>query len=179
MLKDLRDLKGKEGDQVMRSGHRKRFLDRLDQEFPSQNTKLESKGSFPRNFKKNWAWAAAIALIFSLGYMSNGLEVAEQDGKQVVKASLADFSPRLGDIEKYYLGSIQYELATLDSDSMDSEFVKGYFDKIEELNKEYDILSQELYETGLNEANVNALIENLQLRLDLLKDLKTTLNENN
>jgi hypothetical protein len=49
--------------------------------------------------------------------------------------------------------------------------------KLETLNEEYIALNAEIQETGLNEETVEAMIANLQLRLDLLKKLKTKLSE--
>ena len=46
-----------------------------------------------------------------------------------------------------------------------------------ELNKEYKRLNTEFNETGPNEQTIEAMVENLQLRLDLLYKLKNKLNE--
>ena len=49
--------------------------------------------------------------------------------------------------------------------------------KIAQLTKEYKSLTKELNTNGVNDATIDALISNLQLRLQLLKRLKKQLNE--
>lgn len=49
--------------------------------------------------------------------------------------------------------------------------------ELEELDKEYQRLNTELNETGPNEQTIEAMVSNLQLRLDLLRRLKIKLNE--
>ncbi|MEO0902253.1 MAG: hypothetical protein AAFY00_09595, partial [Bacteroidota bacterium] len=46
-----------------------------------------------------------------------------------------------------------------------------------ELDGEYNHLNQELNELGPNDDTISALINNLQLRLQLLQKLKTKLNQ--
>ena len=53
----------------------------------------------------------------------------------------------------------------------------GYFEKISELTKEYKSLTKELNTKGVNDATIDALISNLQLRLQLLKRLKKQLKD--
>ena len=49
--------------------------------------------------------------------------------------------------------------------------------RLDVLNNDYLLLNKELNESGPNEANVNALIDNLKLRLELLFKLKNKLKE--
>ena len=51
----------------------------------------------------------------------------------------------------------------------------GYLLQLNELDKEYQKLSLELTESGPSELTVNALIDNLKLRLNLLYRLKSQL----
>ncbi len=57
------------------------------------------------------------------------------------------------------------------------EIVDGYLLKIAELTKEYKSLTKELNTNGVNDATIDALISNLQLRLQLLKRLKKQLKQ--
>ena len=50
-------------------------------------------------------------------------------------------------------------------------------DRLSELNLEYEDLNKELNELGPNDQTISALIENLQLRLELLQKLKKKLNQ--
>lgn len=46
----------------------------------------------------------------------------------------------------------------------------SYMERLAELNKEYHRLNEELNELGPNDQTINALIKNLQLRLQLLQN---------
>ena len=61
--------------------------------------------------------------------------------------------------------------------SDNKEMFDGYLEQLEELNKEYSVLSDELTASGPSERTVNALIDNLKLRLNLLYRLKEKLAE--
>ena len=63
--------------------------------------------------------------------------------------------------------------------SGNKEMFDGYLEQLEELNKEYAVLSDELTTSGPTERTVNALIDNLKLRLNLLYRLKEKLSELN
>ena len=58
-----------------------------------------------------------------------------------------------------------------------------YFRKLNKLAKEYDVLSQQLDPTQVDEALINNLIDNLQMRLQLMialkKELKSLKSKNN
>ena len=93
------------------------------------------------------------------------------------KVSLGNISPELNTIETYYTNSINYELSQLDLNENNKEILDQYLAKIGELTKEYKKLTQELNKKGINDATIEALISNLQLRLQLLKRLKKQLND--
>ena len=57
------------------------------------------------------------------------------------------------------------------------ELVDSYLERLGELNKEYQALNTELNEVGPNDQTIEAAIRNLQLRLDLMKKLKSKLNQ--
>ena len=80
-------------------------------------------------------------------------------------------------IENYYLASIQTEISDLKKTPENKELLDGYLEKIGELTSDYKNLTEELNTEGLNEKTINALIDNLQLRLKLLYQLKEQLNE--
>ena len=50
-------------------------------------------------------------------------------------------------------------------------------ERLAELDKEYAVLNKELNEFGPNDETISALIQNLQLRLQLLQRLKEKLNQ--
>ena len=90
--------------------------------------------------------------------------------------TLGDLSPAFKKIESFYLASIQHQLNMIDTTS-DHELVRNYMNRLDVLNNDYLLLNKELNESGPNEANVNALIDNLKLRLELLFKLKNKLKE--
>ena len=59
------------------------------------------------------------------------------------------------------------------------ELFDGYVLRLQELNNEYDKLLEELNENGPNSVTLDALIENLKLRLNLVMRLKDKLEEFN
>ena len=122
--------------------------------------------------------AASIILIIAVGLQfqtSDTLENPIQENP--TKISLGSISPEFQTLETYYTNSITLELSEIDLNDDNQEMVDGYLLKIGELTKEYKSLTQELNTKGVNDATIDALISNLQLRLQLLKRLKRQLKE--
>lgn len=171
MPKDLREMVQNEPihNGELSKNHRRKFENRLHKEMHSGSlTKFQ--------FLKI---AASFLLIVGLGsslyYFSNyDLESTNSVAKI---ESLGSISPELKKIENYYLASIQTEISNIEETPENKELLNGYFEKIGELTKEYKVLTEELNSEGLNEKSINALIENLQLRLKLLYQLQEQLNE--
>ncbi len=167
--KDLQVIK-----ESMAKGHESRFLKKLDEELP-----LRSKKS-PFTFL-NIAASVVLLLGFSFGaYQFLGSEqVAEIPVETVATKSLGDISPQLKKVEDYYLANINLELSKMKVTPESKELFDGYLERLEELNKEYAALADELTQSGPSELTVNALINNLKLRLNLLYRLKEKLSELN
>ncbi|HMC02140.1 MAG TPA: hypothetical protein VKN14_13970 [Flavobacteriaceae bacterium] len=180
MAQDIRDLvkQSKQLEKMdMPKGHETRFLKKLDKELPLSKTK--SKFTFLNV-------AATIVLLFGLTFGGYKLfkpsvtEVIPEDKPVVVETkTLKDVSPQMKKVEDYYLASINYELSKMKVTPESKELFDGYLSKLEELNNEYNRLSKELIESGPNELTVNALIDNLKFRLNLLYRLRDKLNEFN
>ncbi|PCI35588.1 MAG: hypothetical protein COB60_02395 [Flavobacteriaceae bacterium] len=141
--------------------------------------KLTKEVSLKRVNRLFWMKIAASLLIIigvGTGYYFNSI-VAEPSKVAVNKiSSLGEISPAFQNIEKYYLTSINTEIANLDFSNNHQVLLNGYLAKNDELSKEYQQLSLEL-EKGVNESTITALIGNLQLRLKLLTQLKNQLKE--
>lgn len=158
----------------MSSGHKARFLEKLDNELPIKKS-------------KNLKWlqiAASIVFVFALGYgalqyFDNPIEpvkvVDNNTTEETPTKSLGDISPDLKKVEDYYLANINLELSKVKLTPENKELINGYISRLEELNKEYERLSLELTESGANELTVNALITNLKFRLNLMYRLKEQL----
>lgn len=182
MAQDLRELmKGyqPEGPKMHR-GHEDRFAKRLEAAFP------EEKGKNPTFF---WVRIAATAVVFlGLGYFGyqaldkTNVDTEIVDTQQVGPATnnmitIGDLSPDLKKVEQFYTNGINLQLASLERTPENEELINGYLIRLEELDKAYQALNTELNEVGPTEATITALIENLQLRLELLFKLKNKLDE--
>lgn len=171
MPKDLRELLKNESIKTneLSKKHRKNFEARLQKELHGSKKKNNQ-------FLKI---AASFLVIVGLGstvfYISN--KTIPNTSKTAKIESLGSVSPELKNIENYYLASINTEISNLPEDPENKELLNGYLEKIGELTKEYKLLINELNTEGLNEKTINALIDNLQLRLKLLYQLKDQLDE--
>ena len=180
MAQDLRKLFEEEQRKehfVMNRGHEKRFMDRLDKELGK-----DKKPSF--FFLKI---AATILVLIGLGTIffiqgnNANIPTTVVDKNTNVEnktgISLGDLSPDLKKVESYYVAHINLELAKLAVSDDNREVVDGYMERLADLNSEYKNLTTELNQIGPNDQTISALIKNLQLRLQLLQQLKMKLNE--
>ncbi|MBT8310036.1 MAG: hypothetical protein HKO72_12420 [Flavobacteriaceae bacterium] len=180
MNRDIRELleeDSKLSKGEMPEGHEDRFIQRLEEELPT-------KKSNPFFFLKI---AAGLVLFMGLGYaiydQIDGIQVnpdvVETKDNRLNILSLGDISPDLKKVENYYLANINMELAKMEYAPENMELINGYLKRLSDLNKEYERLNKELAENGPNVETVEALINNLKLRLNLLQRLKEQLNELN
>ncbi|MDE0535401.1 hypothetical protein [Tenacibaculum sp. L6] len=176
MSRDLREiLKNEvENSTELSTNHRQRFQQKLLDE-------LHEKPSTRKSYQ--WLFvAASIMLLVSIGvkfYPTNNIEsdIIDIPEEYRTQISLGSISPELKTVEDYYVNTINYELSQLELTSANKELFDGYLTKIGELTKEYKSLTQELNTKGVNDDTINALIGNLQLRLQLLKRMQKQLQE--
>jgi hypothetical protein len=181
MAQDIRELFKEEQkiiQETMPANHQDRFLKKLDKALP-----VEDKSSF------YWLRiAASVVLLLGLSYggfkyfqpstpISTVNDVAKT--KPIETKTLGDVSPGLKKVEDYYLASINLELSKIKYTPETKNLFDGYIDQLDILNKEYGKLSVELTENGPTELTVNALIDNLKYRLNLLYRLREQLKELN
>lgn len=173
MLKDFQPEKPK-----LSKGHEARFEKRLEMEFSEKK----------RNASFFWVKiAASVAVLISVAYfgfqyysnkVTTGPEIVETNmEKEVPTITIGDLSPDLKKVEDFYITGINQQLASLNRTPENEELINGYLQRLEELNNAYTILTKELNEVGPSEATITALIDNLQLRLELLFKLKNKLKE--
>ncbi len=182
MRRDLREVFKKDAEVQKLSlseGHEDRFLARLEQQLPKKVVTY------------HWYKVAAVVLVLlSLGYFTfqeftqkDTIKVASTEDKEhdelPNRISLGDLSPDLKKVENYYVANINLALAKLDVSDEHKDLVNTYLKQLAELNSEYEKLNTELNEMGPNDQTITALIQNLQLRLQLLQKLKRKLNELN
>ena len=149
-------------------GHKSRFEDRLELEFPKQ------KSSFSM-----MRIAASVALIVSLGF-SGFYYFSSVDESTNTINSMADISPDLKKVEDYYLTHINYQFSKIKITDENREVLEGYFVEMGALQESYKNTMATLDdEKEISEETINALIENLQMRLKLMYQLKAQLKEIN
>lgn len=170
MSKDLREIVKniQESSEKLSKNHSRNFEAKLQKELH-------------RGKNKNYQFlkiAASFLIVIGLASIFYFSENSTQKPLETAKIeSLGSISPELKNIENYYLASIQAEILELNQTSENKELLDGYLEKVSELTSDYKTLTNELNTEGLNEKTINALIDNLQLRLKLLHQLKVQLNE--
>lgn len=182
MAQDLRDLFKKEqlGQSKLKAGHEARFLAKLDQELPV--TKTHQSYYFLKV-------AASVALLLSVGFTAYNYFKANNPSVNTIvttenpeeekpqQITLGDLSPDLKKVEDYYVANINYEMSELEITEENQQILDDFLAQLATLNEEYNTLNEELNTIGPNDKTVTALIQNLQLRLQLLYKLKEKLNE--
>lgn len=179
MQKDIKEMmKGYKNENIeLSKNHEEKFKQLLMSEIHQQTKK-------PNTFK--WlSIAASIMLLVSLGIKFYPADVVETKPKlkdtetnsAYKQITLGNISPDFNTIETYYKNSINLELSQLKVNDDNKDIVDGYLLKITELTKEYKSLTKELNIKGVNDDTIDALIRNLQLRLQLLKRLKKQLKQ--
>ena len=174
MPRDIREiLKEATGDELgLPKDHKQRFEQRLE----VLHKKKKGTSFF---FLKI---AASFVVMIGLGYaILNGNApsdaIAKEDNQTATFSSLGTISPEMQKVENYYLSAINFELASLEKTPENQQLLDDYLEKIGKLDEYYKRLNESLATEGINEKTINALITNLQLRLQLLLQLKDQLNE--
>ncbi|MDH7444444.1 hypothetical protein [Aquimarina sp. 2201CG14-23] len=189
MGQDIRELLKQDNripTEHLRKGHEQRFMSRLEEELPAKARKF------------NYGWlrvAASVVVILSVSMFAfNEFGSNSIDGPQMVNVDtplvkdakvvltkqtspLAEISPEYEKAENYLLTSIKFELSQITVDDTNRELVESFMKRLENLDKEYQDLNKELIEVGPNLQSVEAMMENLTLRLALLNRLKDKLKE--
>ncbi|TPN84698.1 hypothetical protein [Aquimarina algicola] len=190
MAQDIRELL-KQDKQLpserIREGHEARFMARLEQDLPDKPKRI---------FNYKWLKvAASIVVIFSVSMLAFNQFNANSDPAivDVVKdelpvknssvilekqsSPLAEISPEYEQYESSILTSIKFQLSQITIDDTNKELVESFMSRLDNLDKEYQKLNKELIEVGPNVQSVEAMMENLTMRLSLLNRLKDKLKE--
>jgi len=181
MAQDIRDLLQRDAQNEraeLSANHQAKFAQLLDEQLPQQKKPMFL-----------WLKVAAIGiLLLGIGYvlMTNtsgepqeqlAVEETVPADDQKTNKGLSDFSPEFKKLEDYYTRSITMGIASLEVNPENQELIDGYMKRLSTLDKEYKRLNAELVNVGPNDLTVNALIDNLKLRLELLLKLKNKLRE--
>ncbi len=166
---DLRDIiKNENKMKELSNNHRGIFEKKLKKEFQNDT------GNRIRILKI----AASVLFLLTLGISGyefyNNIEDTDQDKTKKFN-SMSDISPDLKKVEDYYLTHINYQLSKIKITDENRDLLEVYLSQLSVLQKEYSDLSMRLNTKEVNEETIDAMIENLQLRLQLLRQLKKKL----
>ncbi len=169
------NLKGDFDVQNTPEGHQKRFLDKLNAQ-----SKEESKTT--HYLKRVISIAAILAVIVTIsGLFFNN---------DVTAADLASVSPEMEQTQSFFTSTINKELKTLKKfNAPETEaLVQDALHQLEILEGKYELLKEDLVESGNDKRVIYAMISNFQKRIELLeqviekieevKNLNTQKNEN-
>ena len=89
---------------------------------------------------------------------------------------LADISPELKKAEGLLLAGINMQIASLEITPDNKDVIDGYMEQLSILDEEYASLGEELANNPSEEI-INAMFDNLKMRMSLLMKLKNKLKE--
>ncbi|WP_400077751.1 hypothetical protein [Winogradskyella sp. R77965] len=164
MKQDIRDLFKVEDDlKTLPDNHRKEFLEKL---------KKEPKKKRNTFFLLRISAIAVIALTvgFSVFYSS-----PEEDEAQAMITQIEA-------VEAEYLKNIEMEWKSFVAIAEDETLVARFKKKLDELDNDYQAISVQFKNDANNVLVIEALVDNLQTRLQILRDIQKhikILNQNN
>lgn len=155
MKQDIRDLFN--GDKFPKkklpTSHEEEFLKKLKK---GKNKRLQKSKMLP--FLRV---AAFVVLLFSVG-----IYFQKEKGQKTALES------QIEQIEKEYLKDIDKEWKAFIKITDDQNLIKRYKEKLQELDDSYKEISEQYSKDSNDISAIESLIENLQRRLQLLKDIK-------
>lgn len=189
MAQDIRELMKQKPSREpsLPAGHEARFEARLEAAFGNENENTGKKSVFL------WMKIAAIAIVVlaigafgfnslsnekgkdSLVEIENSIKDTETKANQKL-LQLADISPELKKAEDMLLAGINMQIASLEITDDNKDVIDGYMEQLNILDEEYASLGQELAENPSEEI-INAMFDNLKMRMSLLMKLKNKLKE--
>lgn len=169
-------------------GHQKRFEARLEEALPQENKRDSGRMFYFIRIAAVLVVVLAISFFFlnregEFGgeqFTNTPVETERESAEEIPvrkEYQLSDISPEFKKIEDYYLASLNMELAKLDVNASNKELIDSFMTQLAGLDREYQKLNAEISETGLTEGTIEAMVSNLQLRLDLLYKLKNKIND--
>ncbi|WP_347924723.1 hypothetical protein [Pontimicrobium sp. SW4] len=145
-------------DKKLPASHRDEFQRKLKASKPERKQKNDIQSVFK--------YAAAILIFVTLGYVSFNTLTEES----IIKESALEL--QLKEVEKEYLENIEKEWQNFKALTNDEKLVERYEKELNELNADYQIISTQFKTDSRNILIVENLVNNLQRRLQLLKDIQ-------
>lgn len=130
--------------------------------------RFERKLNAEKNEQKfSWKWlsvAASVVLIIGF-YLGSNHQKNQMD--------LADVSPKMEEVQDYFVRTINHELRTLEQNrNLDTETViEEALNELEDLEESYNMFLTELNKDGNQTKVINAMIKNYQQRLQVLENV--------
>lgn len=156
MQQDIRDLfknKEKEEAKTLPENHRVEFLKKLKQQPKKKVTSYQ------------WLKIAAIFLIA----LTVGLSWYSNKPEEVKESSII---AQIEAVEAEYLKDIETEWNNFIAIAEDEALVTRFKKKLDELDRDYQEISDQFQNDANNILVIEALVENLQTRLQILKDIQ-------
>ncbi len=172
MKQDIRDLFNEEEviNNNLPKNHRIEFYDKLKASREKNKPKL----------KLNYVFRVAAIVVLFIGLTFLILNKTDHDSNQVANESVIE--TQINAIEKQYLTDINEEWENFIAIAEDETLVKRYRIKLDNLSSDYQEISKRFKTDNNNISVIEALVENLQTRLQLLKDIQEhikLINQNN
>ncbi|MBL86562.1 MAG: hypothetical protein CMO82_07890 [Winogradskyella sp.] len=153
MKQDIRNLFKEEEDlKTLPDNHRAEFLDKLNKQKQSKN--------------KRYTWIGAVAVVvvaLTIGFALFTKQPTE---------NISPFIAQVEAVEAEYLEEIKTEWQNFIALADDEVLVARFKKKLDELDNDYKIISKQFKSDANNIQVVEALVENLQTRLQILKDIQ-------
>ncbi|EPR72024.1 hypothetical protein ADIWIN_2863 [Winogradskyella psychrotolerans RS-3] len=160
MKQDIRTLFTEEDDlKPLPKNHRSEFADKL------------KKQSKPKQNPYAWLSAAAILIIA----LAIGFNVRDMESKP----ELNQVSPIIAQVEAVeaeYLKDIETEWQSFVAIADDAVLIERFRKKLKDLDTDYKAISVQFKDDSNNILVIEALVENLQTRLQILKDIQNHIN---
>lgn len=163
MKQDIRELFGMEEDlKTLPDNHRAEFLDKLNQQKQSKN--------------KRYTWIRAVAVVvvaLTIGFALYPIQPTE---------NISPFIAQVEAVEAEYLEEIKTEWQNFVAIADDEVLVERFRKKLDELDADYKNISIQFRANPNNIEIVELLIDNLQTRSQILKNIQEhikILNQNN
>lgn len=140
----------------------------FDSEFNPENSwsKIESKISKKKSHSNSvWMMAASIALLLALGWLI--YDRAQLTDKINELESLSVNNKPYSEVESYYLQNIEEKTMLVNHISAEKNIEVNT--DLKSLNKKYEELKAKVKEQGGHPQLVNAMIQNLQMQIEVLE----------
>lgn len=130
--------------------------------------RFERKLNHPKKINKtSWKWlSVAASVVLVLGFW-----LGSSHQKRIM--DLADVSPKLEEVQDYFVNTINAELKTIEKNrNLETEsIIEEALDHLEDLEDNYRMFILELNADGNKTKIINSMIRNYQQRLEILENV--------